>query len=698
MMTEAQGNGRLKSVLSGFNSERFNVLHETISFQEYLDRCYNQPNLVRTAYQRLYDLIMEAGTETYTRYRQTMVHYKFFDHPEVPVFGLDPTLMQLVAFVKGAAGGYGTEKRLLLLRGPVGSAKSTICRRIKKGLEEYTRTEDGAIYTYRWKNLPTGENGIYTHTEDLCPMHDDPLALLPMDIRKQIVTDLNKIRFERLPAELRNASYKLRPSGDVNPRSRKFMKELLLRTNGDLETIFRDHIEVVRLQFSETDRVGIGTFAPKDEKNQDSTELTGDINFAKLTYFGADSDPRAFEYDGEFCVAHRGACEFIEVFKLAKEFLYDLLHATQERVIKPKKGPQIPIDTVLIGHTNSPEYDKVRADQTMEALQDRTVRIDVPYLLRLTDEIDVLMQDYGPGKVEKHIAPHTIKVAALFAILTRLENDNDNKLKLIDKAKLYDGQPLNGWTEDRVKELRDKSTKEGLDYGLSARFVQEKISNCLASDRAYINPFMVLNELKKGLRSSSLLSDQDEIARYEDCEQIARQELDEILKNEVRRALIGDETALQRLCANYIDNLMAYINKTKVRNPYTGQEQSPDEGLMRSIEEKIDVPELGAQDFRRMIAERMASISHEGKTFKWNSETRLADALERKLFEEVQDSIKLSALHQSGASVVDPDLQEKIDALKQRLIKNHGYIEESAQDVLNYVGSIFARGEIVNKG
>ena len=688
-------NTRLDSVAEKFNISKFQALNEEISFNDYLEEVYSNPRLIRTAYQRIYDMIMSAGSYEFKRYRKTYTHYKFFDDPEITIFGLEETLSDIVKFIRGAAGGYGTERRILLLHGPVGSAKSTICRLLKRGLEKYSHTDGGKWYTYRWINLPTeGPDAIYTHTEDDCPMHDDPIKLIPKSIRDEMLVELNEVFRSSIPEDRkRMEAYTLKADGEPNPRCKKFMSELLKKYNGDWKKVVSNHIQVVRGIHSEADRVGIATFQPKDEKNQDAAELTGDINFAKLGHFGSDSDPRAFNFDGEFCVGHRGMIEFIEMLKLQQEFLYDLLGASQERSIKPKKFSQITVDEALIGHTNNPEYEKLREDVTMEALRDRTVRIDVPYLLRWSEEKKVLEQDYGTDKVRQHVAPHTLEIASLWAILTRLQDDRDNTLSLADKAKLYDGQSLPGWSEDSVKELKDKYPDEGMKDGISARYVQDKISNCLSSHYDYINPFMVMNEIKEGLNHSSLISDKDHLARYNECADIAMKEFDQILKSEVQKALVGDENSAARLCTNYIDNVMAYINKSKVINPYTGREQESDERLMRSIEEKIGIPEVGADEFRRSIASFIGNLAHEGKTFKWDSNPQLKKALEAKLFEDTKDHIKLSALNQSGATVTDPDIQAKIDGIKERLIKNCGYIEQSATDVLNYVGSIFARGE-----
>ena len=691
-----QDTGTFSRLAKQYDKDLFITLHEEISFAEYLDQVFTNPRLIRTAYQRLYDMIMSAGVSEFKRYRKTHTHYNFFDHADIPIYGLEETLENLVKFIRGAAGGYGTEKRILLLHGPVGSAKSTICRLLKRGLEKYSKADGGKTYTYKWVNLPTGAEGIYTHVEDLDPMNEDPIKLIPDDVRKSFLAEVNEVFRKSVTESERINLYTLRCEGEMNPRSKKFMSELLKRYNGDWQKVVENHIRVIRMVHSEADRNGIATFQPKDEKNQDATELTGDINYAKLPHFGSDSDPRAFNFDGEFCVGNRGIVEFIEMLKLAQEFLYDLLGASQEQQIKPKKFPQISVDIALIGHTNNPEYEKLRGNQSMEALRDRTVKIDVPYLLEWSKEQAILEAYYGKGRVRQHIAPHTLEIAALWSILTRLEDDKDHKLTLVQKTKLYDGRALPGYTEDSVKELRAKYPGEGMYAGISCRYTQDKISNCLSDRHDYINPFMVLNELREGLNHSSLIVNKDEISKYIACIELAKKELDEILKKEVQQALIGDEKAIVRLCANYIDNVIAYINKTKIRHPLTGQDMQPDERLMRSIEEKIDIPEVGADEFRRGLAVFIGSLSTEGKTFRWDSNPRLKEALEAKLFEDTKDHINLSKLSVKDASTVDPDLQEKIDLVKKRLIDMFGYNQQSATDVLDYISSIFARGDVAD--
>lgn len=687
----------LKKAIGNFNRDRFRVLNTEISFAEYLELCYQNPKLLRNSWQTLYDMIMEKGFTTVEEYRKTYNSYKFFDDPDCPIVGLTPMKDALVKFIKGAAGGYGTERRILLLHGPVGSSKSTLCRLLKRSMEKYSHTDAGAWYSFKWVNLPTGPDGIYTDTECSCPMHEQPLKLLPIDIRKGVIDELNKIHEEQAPEADRAEVYTLKCNDELDPLCKKFMNALLKRYDGDIEKVLENHIRVVRKVYSEADRCGIATFQPKDEKNQDSTELTGDINFRQIGNFGTDSDPRAFSFDGEFCVGNRGLIEFIEALKLDTAFLYDLLGASQEQSIKPKKFPQVSIDEAIIAHTNDPEFQKLKSNQYMEAFRDRTTKIDVPYTLKWSEELRILEKDYGPGKVRQHIAPHTLEIAALWSILTRLQDDKDGKLSLVEKAELYDGKLLPGWTEDSVKELKDKYPEEGMNGGVSVRYLQDKISNCLANNHDYVNMFMVLNELRDGLDHCSLLTNKEQVGRYITCIDYCLKKLTEILKAEVQKALIGDKDAIVRLCTNYIDNVMAFINKSKIKDPITGQDRKPDERLMRTIEEKIQIPETGCEDFRRQIAAFIGHLAHEGKSFQWDSNPKLRKALEAKLFEDVRDTIKLSALTVNGAAVVDKDVQEKIDAVKARLIKEYGYNERSATDVLDFVSGIFARGDLADE-
>jgi serine protein kinase len=677
----SEGRSIISLVADRQDLQQFRKKNWVGSFEAYLDLVRSHPESTRNAFQRVFDMILSYGTETVEKYREKHVRYRFFSDPENEgadaVFGLDQTLSLLVNAFKSAAKGYGIEKRVLLLHGPVGSSKSTIARLIKKGLERYSGRDDGALYTLGWVDLKDAS------IVQWCPMHEEPLHLIPRRFRDDVTARLNAGR----DAE----SYPVRIQGELCPFCRYVYAERLKHYEGDWTRVVED-VRVKRLILSEKDRIGIGTFQPKDEKNQDSTELTGDINYRKIAEYGSDSDPRAFNFDGEFNVANRGVIEFVEVLKLDVAFLYDLLGASQEHKVKPKKFAQTDIDEVILGHTNEPEYRRLQNNEFMEALRDRTVKIDVPYVTTLADEIKIYEKDYNRTRVKgKHIAPHTIEMAAMWAILTRLEQPKNANLSLLQKLKLYNGKSLPGFTEDNIKELREHAVSEGM-IGISPRYVQDKISNALVAhpDATSINPFMVLNELETGLKHHSLITVEETRNHYRELLGVVKEEYENIVKNEVQRAIAADEDALKRLCGNYIDNVKAYTQREKVRNKFTGQYEEPNEGLMRSIETKIDIPDSRKDDFRREIMNYIGALSIDGRTFDYKTNERLYKALELKLFEDQKDTIKLTSL---VSNVVDADTQAKIDVVKSRLIRDYGYDEESASDVLNYVASIFARGD-----
>src|SRR6476619_2752692 len=684
----SDGRDIITLVAQSQDCEQFRRKNWVGTFAEYLDIVREHPEVTRTAYQRLYDMILSYGVDVSESSREKQTHYRFFDDPDNggrdAVFGLDVPLHHLVNALKSAAAGYGIERRVLLLHGPVGSSKSTIARLLKKGIERYSATDDGALYTLGWVSEESPEDPEAIHW---CPMNEEPLHLFPQRFRADVIGELNKGRGEH--------DARVNIDGELDPFCRFTYHQRLKKYDGDWSRVVQD-VRVKRVLLSEKDRVGIGTFQPKDEKNQDATELTGDINYRKIAEYGSDSDPRAFNFDGEFNISNRGIIEFVEVLKLDVAFLYDLLGATQEHRIKPKKFAQTDIDEVIIGHTNEPEYRRLQNNEFMEALRDRTIKIDIPYITKLSDEIKIYEKDYNPKKVKgKHIAPHTIEMAAMWAVLTRLEPPNNASLTLIQKLKLYNGKTLPGFTEENIKEMREETTSEGL-QGISPRYVQDKISNALVAhmDSTSINPFLVMNELESGLKHHSLITSEEIRQKYRELLGVVKEEYENIVKNEVQRAIAADEDALKRLCGNYIDNVKAYTQREKVRNKFTGQFEEPDERLMRSIEEKIDIPDSRKDDFRREIMNYIAALMMDGKTFDYKSNERLYKALQLKLFEDQKDTIKLTSL---VSQVVDKDTQAKIDVVKSRLIRDFGYDDESATDVLNYVASIFARGDVKKK-
>jgi len=660
-------------VQTATHSESFRELNWEGNFSEYLDLVEANPKVARNAWQRLLDMIESHGVDTPAD-ADGSKRWRLFDDPftggQDAVYGLDEPLSALVDVVRAGARGLGPERRILLLHGPVGSSKSTISRLLKEGLEAYSRTDAGALYTYSWhvdgETIPS-------------PMNQDPLLLIPMEQRQAVEKELNGRH---------RGEYSLHVEGELDPVGRFYYDQLMKRYDGDWSKVI-EHVTVRRLVFSEKDRVGIGTFQPKDEKNQDSTELTGDLNFRKIAEYGSDSDPRAFNFDGEFNVANRGMLEFVEVLKLDVAFLYDLLGATQEHTIKPKKFQQTSIDEVILGHTNEPEYRRLQSNELMEAFRDRTIKIDIPYNLRVSDEVKIYRRRYGDrSRPGRGIAPHSLEIASLWAVLTRLKDPTHPTLTVLQKARLYDGSEVAGFTADQVRELREGAQGEGME-GVSPRYVQDRIAACLVSDRPTITPKDILRSIESGLTHHSMISNEEQRKRLLELLAVVREEYEEIIKHEVRVAIAADREAVDRLCSKYLDNVRAYTTREKVVES-SGVSRDPDERLMRTIEDKIDIPESRKDDFRHELMNYVAAVHLDGKTFDYRQNKRLTRALELKMFDDRRDSIQLTSL---VSTVVDPDTQEKIAVIRDRLMRQFGYDELSAREVLDEVAHLFARAQ-----
>lgn len=662
--------------------------YRPIAFSEYLEMALADPRLVRNAYQRLYDMILSHGTHIAKVQDKEVIRYNLFDDPfnsgEDAIFGIDEALKNLVDTFHAAAKNLGPDRRIILLHGPVATSKSTIGRLLRRGLEEYSKTDDGRLYTFEWDVSDFDDEPQDTIT---CPIFEQPLRLIPQDQRKKLLAELNRVFQEKYHGE-----YELRLEGDLCPKCRFYFNRFMKLYEDDLEKVLK-HITVRRLILGEKDRKGIATFEPKDRKNQDEEELTGGMNWRLVQVYGSDSDPRAFNYDGELCVANRGIFDGEELLKLQEEFLYDFLHATQEHVIKPKKNPRIDIDTVILGRTNNPEYKKVKANERMEAFNDRTRKIDIPYVLRESDEGKIYRKFFGQTRMGgKHIAPHTLEMAALWAVLTRLDEPSGD-ITILQKAKLYDGESIPNRNVD-LKKLREEAKNEGF-FGLSPRYIIDMISKALVNDtEGCINPYRVLAMLEDNLAHHSAI-DENRIEEYKEYIEIVKEELSAICQEEVRRVISHDPGELREVGQKYLDHVMAYLNDEKVEDRYTGEEMEPDEEFMRSLEKQIGVTEAQKDDFRQEISNWISERARKGEPFNPEQNDRLRRALEKKLWEDKKHNINFTAM--VSDKTTDPDHKKRKAEWVERLKQEFAYCDVCAENVIVHAGAEVAREELEDR-
>ncbi len=422
--------------------------------------------------------------------------------------------------------------------------------------------------------------------------------------------------------------------------------------------------------------------------SQDISELVGGIDLSTIGEVGVESDPRAYRFDGELNIANRGIMEFVEMLKTDEKFLYVLLTLSQEQNIKTGRFSMIYADEVVVSHTNEHEYQSFVGNKKSEALQDRIILVKVPYNLRVSDEVKIYEKLLKQSALQNvHIAPYTLRVASLFAILTRLEPSKKAGMSPMKKLKLYDGEDMEDFKQKDVRELQDEAMREGMD-GISPRYVINQLSKALVKQNVTcINPIDALRALRDGLDQHTSIT-REERDRYLNFISEARKEYDEICRKEVQRAFVYSyEENARTLLNNYLDNVESYCNKTKLRDPITDEEMEPDEHLMRSIEEQISVSENAKRSFREEILIRISSLARKGLTFDYTSHERLKEAIERKLFADLRDVVKIT----TSTRTPDKDQLRKINEVVNRLMTEHGYCHVCANEILRYTGSLLNR-------
>lgn len=615
-------------------------LHWEGSFSEYLQLLESKPYIAQSAHARLYKMIEQAGVSEENGYK----HYHFFDGE---IFGLEETLEKLVEeYFHPAAKNLDVKKRILLLMGPVGGGKSTIVTLLKKGLEQFTRTDQGAVYAIKG-----------------CPMQENPLHLIPEALRDDFYQQ-----------------YGIKIEGNLSPLN-------TLRLEQEYDGRIED-VKIERILFSENKRVGIGTFSPSDPKSQDIADLTGSIDFSTIAQYGSESDPRAYRFDGELNKANRGIMEFQEMLKSDEKFLWHLLSLTEEGNFKAGRFALISADPVIIAHTNEAEFRSFINNKKNEALHSRMIVMPIPYNLRVSQEEKIYEKMIEQSDLKDvHIAPHALRVAAIFSILTRLKQPKKQQIDLIKKMQLYDGNHHE--VDDRInlRELKEEFPDEGLS-GIDPRYVINRISAAMIRKGVRsINALDVLRSLRDGLDQHPSITKEDKDT-YLQYITLAREQYDEIAKKEVQKAFVYSyEESAKTLMDNYLDHVEAYCHNHQLKDPLTDEAIEPNEKLMRSIEEQIGISENAKRAFREEILIRISVYARKGKPFDYHSHRRLQEAIQKKLFADLKDVVKIT----TTAKTPDETQLKKVNEVISRLVDEHGYNSISANELLQYVGSLLSR-------
>jgi serine protein kinase len=612
------------------------------TFLEYLELVKADPGLAKSAHRRLHDTIIGAGVSELNPENDARIERIYGDEPikvygffKEEFFGMERTLDKIVRYFHSAAMGGEECRQVLYLMGPVGSGKSSLVDRLIRGLEELAP--------------------IYVINGD--PMFGEPLTLVPRHLRPA---------FEEMLG--------VKIEGDLNPVTRY---RLLNEFGGRYE-----EMPVKTMAFSKRARRGIGVVPPVDPNNQDTSVLIGSEDISKLDRF-SEGDPRILELNGAFNVGNRGMVEFIEVFKNETEYLHTMITATQERFVPaPGRHGTVYVDTCIVAHSNEAEWQKFKADHTNEAILDRIVVVRVPYNLRLTEEVKIYEKFLRRSKFDARIAPHTLQIASMFAILTRLEPNA--KCDLMTKLRLYNGEEVieKGRTKKlSARELQDDIKREGM-FGISTRFIMKALDNALSQNPESIHPISVREALIAMVREADLAEDVKKLY-LEFLQDTLHKVYLELLEKDITKAFIYSyKEQAETLFQNYLDHAEAYVTKSKVRDPNTREELQPDEAFLKSIEEQIAIIGSAADGFRQEVIAYLWAATRRGERISYVAYEPLKEAIERKLMNSVRELSRII----TKARTRDEEQQQKYDAMVKNLIEN-GYSEDSIDIILKYAAN-----------
>jgi len=613
-------------------------------FLDYLERIKEDPSVAKLAHARLHDVILRSGVGDINESDDPRVKRLFKDE-SVKVysffadefFGIEKVVAQIARYFHSASLKGEESRQVLYLMGPVGSGKSSLVEKLQHGLED-----SEALYAIEG-----------------CPMFEEPLHLIPRHLRRE---------FEKMLG--------VHVEGDLCPVCRFRLKEEF----GERY----EEVPVATRTFSKRNRIGIGVVPPVDPNNQDTSVLIGSEDISKLDIY-SEGDPRVLDLNGALNVGNRGMVEFIEVFKNETEYLHAMITATQEKVIPaPGRHGMVYVDTVIVAHSNEAEWQKFKADHTNEAILDRIVVVKVPYNLRLSEEVKIYQKIIRNSDFRAHVAPHTLEVASMFALLSRLEPTT--KCDLMTKLKLYNGEEVveKGKTKKiDVHELRDDAKREGMS-GISTRFIMKALDNALSDNVAgnCINPITVREALINMTKEADLADDTRK--QYLDfLQDILHKEYLDVLEKEITKAFVYSyQEQAESLFQNYLDHAEAYVNKTRVKDRNTKEELQPDEGFLKSIEEQIAIIGSAAEGFRQEVIAYLWSASRRGEKVSYRSYEPLKEAIEKKLMTSVRDISRII----TKARTRDEEQTDKYDAMVKNLLEN-GYCESCVDVVLKYAAN-----------
>ena len=714
---------------------------EILTFPAYLDLVKREPWTTRNTFQLLHDMLLSSGVERTIVPGKPLRHrYAFFEDAALVelfvVFGQQKAKENLIEKIDNASRGLEASKRLWILLGPPGAAKSRSMDGIKTALNHYSRSDEGKTYTLL---LPTvderlkekalfEEKGIYYLQ---APIYERPLQMIPLPLRAPFVEKLSElVEREGVQDFLRrhphyDGEFRMQIDGLISPYADFVLREFMTAKGLDFAELL-PFLKVKRMIYDARTKSGIGSYTPRDEKSQEAGSLVGNLDYSLLPRFGSESHPLVHDYKGELCAGANGFVEIHEILKLSDRFLYELLFATQDRFFKPEGQPPIPFNGVIIGHTNFHEYNMFMANETFEALRSRTTFIEMPLSVHFKDEEKIYAFTYSNGQRKwapkkkhlGHVAPHALEFLSLVATMTRLYESKQNpNLTLLQKALIYSGRADSGVDNNMARTILEEfefvKPSEGT-FGLDPRFIQNVFENtehfqineyaanlsrlkdeggepAMITSIALQNPCVAPMDLYLRMEialKESFATNKAKLGHF--VEKILPQAKHWILSQiatDVYGSVLRDESVVESTWKKYTDHVRAYVHNTKVKHEVTHADVQPDEKFMQAIEQYLGIAEKDV--FRKELSDAIASVSH---SVLLADEPSYQSAIRRYVFEnefKSSENIKLLGWIKSGSSAagVHSKEQEQLNETVRYLMENLGYCGKCAFQALTITAS-----------
>lgn len=718
--------------------EGFRRQQRVLSFAEYLELfAENPPRYSRDAGQYLRDAFDHYGHYKVARPWGELTRFRLFDLPWVgdgasrsdALVGQEGVQSEVYRVLSNFVR-EGRSNRLLLLHGPNGSAKSTVARCIVQGLEHYSSLDEGALYRFHWVfpnlNVLRGSIGFggkaaarppagdsYAHLKDeqldarlFIEMRDHPLFLLPREQRRELLGDLGGMGNGPEPV----SDWVMK--GELSHKNRQIFETLLTSYDGQLEEVLR-HVQVERYFISRRYRVGAVTIGPQLSVDAGERQVTADRSLGALP-----SSLKAlslFDAFGELIDAAGGVLEFSDLLKRPLD-AFKYLQNTVETGEVSLSAQNVQINCVMVASANEVQLEAFRQHHEFDSFRGRLELIRTAYLKSWLDEKAIYDAQIVP-QIRRHVAPHATRIAAMFAVLTRMRKPNTERytgqlrelmadLTAIEKLDLYatgvvpghlddeSARLLRGAIADVYHESDSYAIYEG-SMGASPREMRTVLLDA-AQDSRYscLSPFAVLDRLDdlcERVSEYAWLQEEPREGGYHDHARLREQlrvRLLDLIEEEFRVASgLVDERRSNELFERYIMHVSHWAKGEKVRNAHTGAFEDPDQQLMAEVETLLNSPD-DPEHLRHSLINTIAAwaIDHpdqpiEHKVVFRDTLRRMQDAVFAQRREAVARLCRdIAILLREGGAGLDETRRKDARAAVERLQREHGYEDSSAAD------------------